>query len=85
MKKDQHSEDRIKVYGYMVIYKRPGEERWSVDQCEEYEMLPAHYDFPEQAVDRVAWLRGRGLQARVGALLSEKSDVAEFLKEDSAS
>lgn len=65
----------INVYGYCVTYKKDGQ--WIIDQCDEYLNLPAHYPFPQEALDRVAFLREKGVQCRVAALLAEKTDTAE--------
>jgi hypothetical protein len=63
------------VYGYCVTYKKEGQ--WIIDQCDEYLNLPAHYPFCSEALDRVAYLRERGFDCRVAALLAEKSDTPE--------
>ena len=65
----------INVYGWAVIYRRDGV--WIVDQCDEYSNLPAHYPFMDQALDRVAFLRSKGVECRVSALLAEPTDTAE--------
>jgi hypothetical protein len=58
-----------------VIYRR--DDTWIVDQCDEYSNLPAHYPFMDQALDRVAFLRSKGIECRVSALLAEPTDTAE--------
>ena len=68
---------KLAVYGYSIVYKRPeasGEDRWIVDQDDEYANLPAHYLSVEEALDRVEYLRGRHIEARVAALMAEESD-----------
>lgn len=65
----------INVYGYCVTYKKDGQ--WIIDQCDEYLNLPAHYFFPQEALDRVAFLRERGVDCRVAALLAEPTDSPE--------
>ena len=75
----------VRVYGYLVIWKpegqdpEPTKQHWRVDQCDEYRNLPAHYPVIEQAMDRVAFLRAKGVEARVAALLQDPyDDSAEF-------
>jgi hypothetical protein len=65
----------INVYGWAVIYRRDGV--WIVDQCDEYSNLPAHYPFMDQALDRVSYLRSKGVECRVSALLAEPTDTVE--------
>lgn len=71
---------RLDVYGYMVVYKPKrglSPEQWTVDQDEEYANLPAHYLSAEEAIDRVVFLRSRGIEARVAALMAEATDDAD--------
>ena len=75
----------VQVYGYMVVYKpdgqdpSPAKQHWRVDQCDEYMNLPAHYPVIEQANDRVSFLRTKGIEARVAALLADPfDDQTEF-------
>lgn len=71
---------RLDVYGYSIVYKRPGSSptsRWVVDQDEEFANLPAHYLSVEEALDRVEYLRERNIEARVAALMAEASDDPE--------
>lgn len=63
------------VYGYCVIYKRPDEHTWTVDQDEDYSQLPAHYLQQDEANDRVEFLRSKGLLARSCALFAENDEV----------
>lgn len=65
----------LKVYGYMVVYKRDG--AWVTESDDEYSNLPAHYPFMQQALDRAAFLRSKGITCRVSALLAEPSDTNE--------
>lgn len=70
---------RVNVYGYMIVYKpQKGhtQERWTVDQDDEYANLPAHYLTTEEALDRVAFLRSRNIEARIAALMAEPTDNA---------
>ncbi len=65
----------LQVYGYCVVYRRDG--RWTIDQCDEYRNLPAHYPFKIEADERVRFLQQRGIECRVSALLAEDTDTAE--------
>ena len=71
---------RLNVYGSIIVYrleKAPTPERWAVDQDDEYANLPAHSLKAEEALDRVAFLRSRNIEARVAALIAEPTDNAE--------
>jgi hypothetical protein len=72
--KDLHP-NGLNVYGYCIIYRKDG--RWTVDQCDEYAHLPAHYPFCSEALDRVAYLREHGVECRVAALLAEATDTPD--------
>lgn len=68
---------KFDVYGYSIVYKQQQEPRsdyWIVDQDDEYLNLPAHYLSLEEALDRVAFLRTRNVEARVAALMAESTD-----------
>lgn len=67
----------LNVYGYCVMYREENREGWKVDLDDEYLHIPAHYMFVQEALDRVQYLRERGIFARVGALLCERSDTPE--------
>ncbi len=76
----------LKMYGYCVAWRRrPGaDERdpallppWQIEQCDEYLNLPAHYVAIEEAIDRACFIRSKGLDARVVALVAEPTDCAE--------
>jgi hypothetical protein len=73
-KSDMHPSG-INVYGYCIIYRK--DDQWQTDQCDEYKNLPAHYPFLQEALDRVDYLRERGIECRVAALLAEKQDTPE--------
>ncbi len=81
MSRPGSSEDnrkKLNVYGYSVMYRAtPNDLKWTVDQDDEYFHLPAHYDDLEEALDRVEFLRARGVDARVAALCAESTDTAE--------
>lgn len=70
----------LKVYGYCIVYRK--EERWTIDQCDEYRNLPAHYPFLIEAEERVRFLRQRGVECRVAALLAEDTDTPEEFEEN---
>ncbi|MFM8709175.1 MAG: hypothetical protein ACKOHK_14130 [Planctomycetia bacterium] len=70
----------IKVYGYCVMYRQNEGDTWRVDLDDEYRHIPAHYLFMEEAMDRVVFLRERGLFARVAALLMEPTDSVEVFE-----
>lgn len=65
----------INVYGYCITYKK--DNQWQIDQCDEYLNLPAHYAFLQEALDRVTFLRSKGFECRVAALLAEPTDTPE--------
>lgn len=66
---------KIDVYGWCILYKKEGQ--WVTDPDDEYSILPAHYMFPQEAFDRVEFLRERGITCRVAALLREETDTPE--------
>ena len=70
----------LKVYGYCIVYRK--EDQWLIDQCDEYRNLPAHYPFLIEAEERVRFLRQRGVECRVAALLAEDTDTAEYFEEN---
>jgi len=68
----------LDLYGYVVVYKsKPDAEKWIADQDDEYRNLPAHYPSLEEALDRVEFMRSKGIEARVAALLAEPTDTAD--------
>ena len=69
---------QLGVYGYIVIYKpKPDAGSWIAEQDDEYRHLPAHYALMDEALDRVEFLRKKGVVARVAALVAETTDTAE--------
>lgn len=72
----------LNVYGYMVVYRHNRESKWVVDQDDEYLNLPAHYLSLEEALDRVEYLRQRGIEGRVAALVAESTDTPEEFEEN---
>jgi len=69
------SPSKIDVYGWCILYKRG--DQWVADPDDEYSILPAHYMFPQEAFDRIEFLRERGVVCRVAALLREETDTPE--------
>lgn len=67
----------LSVYGYMVVYRHDRSSKWLVDTDDEYGNLPAHYLAFDEALDRVEFLRTKGVEGRVAALVAEKTDTAE--------
>jgi len=69
---------QLGVYGYIVIYKpKPDAKEWIAEQDDEYRHLPAHYPLMDEALDRVEYLRTKGIVARVAALVAESTDTPE--------
>jgi hypothetical protein len=73
------SEDtnKLGVYGYAVMYRLQPGGRWLVDQDDEYRTLPAHYLSLDEALDRVGFMRLKKVEARVAAIVAEKTDTAD--------
>jgi hypothetical protein len=46
------------------------------EQDDEYRNLPAHYPTLDEAIDRVAYLKGKGFKARALALVATPTDTA---------
>lgn len=67
----------LEVYGYMIVYRHDRTSKWLVDTDEEYMNLPAHYLSVEEALDRVEYLRSKGIESRIAALVAENTDTAE--------
>lgn len=67
----------LNVYGYMVVYRHDRDGKWLVDTDDEYLNLPAHYLSLEEALDRVEFLRAKGIEGRAAALVAESTDTAE--------
>ena len=66
---------RLNVYGYCITIKK--DDHWRIDPCDEYRNLPAHYPFAQEALERVEFLRSKGIDCRITALLAEESDTVE--------
>jgi len=64
----------LRVYGYTIMYRKSRSEPWIADQDDEYQNLPAHYPSEEEALDRAEFLRTKGVEARIAALLAEPTD-----------
>lgn len=66
------------AYGFCVLYVHPeGDGKWVVDAHEELAGLPAYYEMPEEAMDRVSYLRERGVPARMLTLVAERGEVVK--------
>jgi hypothetical protein len=74
----------LNVYGYMVVYRHSRDQKWQVDQDDEYLNLPAHYSHVDEALDRVEYLRTKSIESRVAALVAESTDTVEEFKENKA-
>jgi hypothetical protein len=48
-----------------------------MEQDDEYRNLPAHYPTLDEAFDRVAYLKSKGLKAQALALVATLTDTAE--------
>lgn len=70
----------LRLYGYCIVYRKDG--RWTIDQCDEYRNLPAHYPFLIEAEERLRFLRQRNIECRVSALIAEDTDTAEYFAEN---
>lgn len=71
----QADANRLGVYGYAVLYRLQSGGSWLIDQDDEYRSLPAHYPSLDEALDRVSFMRGRNVEARVAALVAEAADL----------
>ena len=69
--------NKLGVYGYAVMYRLQPGGQWMVDQDDEYRTLPAHYLSLDEALDRVGFMRMKKVEARVAAIVAEKTDCAE--------
>jgi len=72
----------LNVYGYMIVYRKTREDIWQVDQDDEYRNLPAHYLSEDEALDRAEFLRKKGIEVRVAALVAEATDTPEEFEEN---
>jgi hypothetical protein len=72
----------LNVYGYMIVYRKSREALWQVDQDDEYRNLPAHYLSEDEALDRAEFLRKKGIEVRVAALVAEATDSPEEFEEN---
>ena len=72
----------LNVYGYMVVYRTETGGKWTVDTDDEYLNLPAHYLAVDEALDRVEFLRKKGIESRVAALVAESTDTAKEFEEN---
>ena len=72
----------LNVYGYMIVYRNTREDIGQVDQDDEYRNLPAHYLSEDEALDRAEFLRKKGIEVRVAALVAEATDTPEEFEEN---
>jgi hypothetical protein len=72
----------LNVYGYMIVYRKSRQELWQVDQDDEFRNLPAHYLSEDEALDRAEFLRKKGIEVRVAALVAEATDTPEEFEEN---
>jgi hypothetical protein len=68
----------------MVVYRTDKGGKWTVDTDDEYLNLPAHYLSVDEALDRVEYLRTKGIESRVAALVAESTDTAKEFEENKA-
>ena len=66
---------KLRMYGHCVVYRLPKSTQWIVDSCDEYMNLPAHYLYLPEALDRVAFLKTKDIDARVASLLVLPTDT----------
>ena len=66
----------LSVYGYCVAWIPGNATAWTIEPDEEYRNLPAHYLSLAEAIDRVAYLKAKGFQARALALVATPADTA---------
>lgn len=62
--------NKVNVYGWVVLHKSE-EGMWQVNPDEKYPGLPEHEEFLEVAQERAAYLRMKGITARVLGLLQD--------------
>lgn len=67
----------LNVYGYCVAWIPGTATSWMMEQDNEYRNLPAHYLSLAEALDRVAYLKEKGFQARALALVATPADTPE--------
>ena len=72
----------LKIYGYMIVYRKSREDTWVVDQDDEYRNLPAHYLSEDEALDRAEYLRSKNIEVRVAALVAEQTDDPKEFEEN---
>ena len=75
--RDSRHPTGISVYGYSVAWVPATAASGTMEQDDEYQNLPAHYPTPDEALDRVAYLKGKGFKARALALVATPADTAE--------
>ena len=63
--------NKVNVYGWVVLHKTE-DGVWQVNPDEKYQGLPEHEEFLEVAQERAAYLRMKGITARVLGLLQDQ-------------
>jgi hypothetical protein len=63
--------NKVNVYGWVVLHKTE-DGVWQVNPDEKYPGLPEHEEFLEVAQERAAYLRMKGITARVLGLLQDQ-------------
>jgi hypothetical protein len=76
MSSESHLTD-LRIYGYCVAWIPSTESKWTMEQDDEYQNLPAHYLTLDEALDRVAYLQDKGIRARALALVATPADTAD--------
>lgn len=83
---DREFPPELRMYGYCVAWRdrKDTSQRdpsklppWQIEQDDQYLNLPAHYLILGEAIDRARYIRERGLDARVCALVAEHTDTRE--------
>ena len=64
--------NKVNVYGWVVLHKTE-DGVWQVNADEKYPGLPEHEEFIEVAQERAAYLRMKGITARVLGLLQDQA------------
>lgn len=62
------------IYGWSIVWKPQGQDKWVIDDHEESNGLPAIFEDWNMAVDRLAYLESKGVVGRMVAVLVHPSD-----------
>jgi len=68
---------QLNIYGYCVAWIPGDAASWTMEEDDEYRNLPAHYPTLNEAIDRAAYLKEKGFQARALALVMMPTDAAD--------